>query len=128
MIRSDRRLYFTKDRDRVVEEGDPEGVFLFAAEGDEVSDEDAKEFGITVKAQPQGDNKAIQGSENKAGAGEHTVAETVGFVREMDETRLAEVEKAEGERQGGARKGVTEAIEKRRAELAEAAEGGGDAE
>jgi hypothetical protein len=123
MIRTDRRLYFTKDRDRVVEEGDPEGVFLFAAAGDEISDDDVKQYGIEVKAEKPADNKAIQGSENKAA--EHTVAEISEFVREMDAERLDEVEKAENEREDGPRKGVQDAIQRRRGQLeAEAAEGG----
>jgi hypothetical protein len=126
MIRTDRRLYFTKNRDRVVEEGDPEGVFLYAAAGDEISDDDAKQYGIEVKAEKPADNKAVQGSENKVGGPvEHTVAEISEFVREMDAERLDEVEKAENEREDGPRKGVQDAIQRRRGQLeAEAAEGG----
>lgn len=41
-----RRLWLTADRERVVEEGDPSAAFLLAAEGDEVSDEDAERYGV----------------------------------------------------------------------------------
>ena len=40
------RLFLTADREKVVPEGDPEAAFLFATPGDEVSEEDAKRYGI----------------------------------------------------------------------------------
>lgn len=36
MVRVDRRLWLTADRTRLVEDGDPEAAFLWAAPGDEV--------------------------------------------------------------------------------------------
>lgn len=44
-----RRLYRTAD-DRIVPEGDPDAAFLFACEGDEISDADAKQYGLTKAA------------------------------------------------------------------------------
>lgn len=46
MYRTDRRLYFTSDKARVVEHGEPEAAFLMAAAGHEISDEDAERFGL----------------------------------------------------------------------------------
>jgi hypothetical protein len=42
---SDKRLYFNEDRTKVVEDG-PEARFLFVNEGGEVSDEEAKQYGL----------------------------------------------------------------------------------
>ena len=89
---TDRRLYLTTDKSRVVEDGDAEATFLFAAEGDEISDDDVKKYGIkfakskaeseatesdgaekseaasATKAQRAGANKAEQPSEDKGSA------------------------------------------------------------
>jgi hypothetical protein len=43
---SDRRLYLNADRSKVVEEGDPDSAYLLVGEGGEVSDEDAKQYGL----------------------------------------------------------------------------------
>lgn len=48
----DRKLWLTADKERVVEDGDPAGAFLFATPGDEVSDEDAKRYGLKAKGKP----------------------------------------------------------------------------
>ncbi len=59
----DRRLWLTADKERVVEDGDPAAAFLFASEGDEISDEDAKQYGVKAKAAPA--NKAQSARANK---------------------------------------------------------------
>lgn len=52
MHTADRKLWLTADREQVVEDGDPDAAFLFASPGDEVSDEDAKRYGVKAKAKP----------------------------------------------------------------------------
>ena len=66
---SDRRLYLNNDRTKVVEEGDPDSGSLLAAEGDELTDEQVKQYGIKlgkVKAEEPAENKAETPDENKA--------------------------------------------------------------
>lgn len=41
----DRRLYLAADNETLVEDGDPNAAFLWASEGDEVSDDEAKRVG-----------------------------------------------------------------------------------
>lgn len=41
-----KRLFRTAD-DRIVAEDDPAAAFLFAGEGDEITEDDAKRFGLT---------------------------------------------------------------------------------
>lgn len=82
-IVADRRLYLTRDKTRIVEEGDPEAGFLFVAPGHVISDADAKEFGLDVESEPEPvdlkreemrdvkafndtEDKMIAASENKA--------------------------------------------------------------
>lgn len=45
-MQADRRLWLTADRERVVEEGDPEAAFLFATPGKDISDEDVERYGL----------------------------------------------------------------------------------
>lgn len=44
------RLYYTRDKSRVVPEGDPEAAFLFATPGVSVPMEEAERVGLTGKA------------------------------------------------------------------------------
>lgn len=44
------RLYYTRDKSRVVPEGDPEAAFLFATPGVAVPMEEAERVGLTGKA------------------------------------------------------------------------------
>lgn len=62
----DRKLWLTADRDKVVEDGDPEAAFLLGAEGATVPDDEAERLGLTgskQKAAPA--NKARQSASNK---------------------------------------------------------------
>lgn len=52
-IVADRRLYLTRDKLRVVEEGDPEMGYLFVAPGHVISDTDANKFGLDVGYEPK---------------------------------------------------------------------------
>lgn len=63
MTTADRKLWLTADRESVVEDGDPKAAFLLAAEGDEVSDEDVKRYGIKARSAPA--NKARSATDNK---------------------------------------------------------------
>ena len=69
---ADRRLYLTADRERVVEEGDPDAAFLFVTPGKEVSDADAERYGLKPKAKAEAkqadesDNKEAPAPANKA--------------------------------------------------------------
>lgn len=42
------RLYLNSDRTKLVAEDDPDAATLFATEGDDISDEDAKKYGVTA--------------------------------------------------------------------------------
>lgn len=69
MWQSDRRLYLTKDKARVVEDGDPEAAFLLVGAGGSIPEEDAKRYGLLdkkAKAAPA-ESKAVDGpTENKS--------------------------------------------------------------
>lgn len=61
-----RRLWLTADRDRVVEDGDPDAKVLWCTEDDEVPLEEAERLGA-VKAAKPGANKARKPGEDKGG-------------------------------------------------------------
>lgn len=61
---ADRKLWLTADKERVVEDGDPAASFLFATPGDEISDEDAKRYGVKAKSKPA--DKQAPAPANKA--------------------------------------------------------------
>lgn len=69
---ADRKLYLTADRERVVEEGDPEAAFLFVTPGKEISAADAEKYGLEQKAKAEAKqadepaNKEAPASANKA--------------------------------------------------------------
>ena len=46
--KSDRRLYLTQDKSRVVEQGDRDCAWLFATPGRDISRADAEAFGLEV--------------------------------------------------------------------------------
>lgn len=46
----DRKLWLTADRERVVEDGDPDSAFLFATPGDEITEDVAKRYGLKQTA------------------------------------------------------------------------------
>ena len=50
---SDRRLYLTADRKKVVEEGDEDAAFLLVGEGGTVSEEDANKYNLRLKEQKE---------------------------------------------------------------------------
>jgi hypothetical protein len=73
-FKTDKRLYLNADKTKVVEEDDTDAAYLLAGAGDEVSDEDAKTYGLKApkktevtevkaeeaesKQEPQPENKA----------------------------------------------------------------------
>lgn len=63
----DRRLFLTADKDRLVEPDDPEAAFLWAGEGDEVTEEAAKAVGYTggKKVKAEADQPAADEPEAK---------------------------------------------------------------
>lgn len=90
---ADRKLWLTADRDRVVEDGDPEARFLLAAPGRAVPEEQAVRLGLLTvrqvtdavradlaeasaagstkrRRQPVEDKEVTVGSEDKAGGGD----------------------------------------------------------
>lgn len=75
MVTVDRHLYLTEDKDRVVEEGDPAGRWLWAAPGNEVSRVDAERLGaikpeadgVEPKQRTPRANKQRATAEDKAG-------------------------------------------------------------
>lgn len=68
-IESDRRWWQTADRSRLVEDGDPEAAYLFAAKGDQISRDDVARYGLQdpdeVKALAAGANKMREPGEDK---------------------------------------------------------------
>ncbi len=63
LMKADRRLYLTADRSEVVEEGDPKAAFLFATPGSEISDADAKRYGLKMQKKPE--DKAVKKTATK---------------------------------------------------------------
>ena len=63
-VRADRRLWLTKDRQRVVEDGDPEAAFLLAAKGREIPEAEARRLGLLKGSEPAEDKSLTP--ENKA--------------------------------------------------------------
>lgn len=75
---ADRRLFLTRDRKRVVEEGDKDAGFLLAAAGREISESDAEAYGLecrdgkvvlpqpTPSKPPEDPKKSIEKSEDKS--------------------------------------------------------------
>lgn len=65
---ADRRLWLTADRDRVVEEGDPDAAFLFVTPGKTVPDAEAARLGLTKgsKASAKAEDKQADAPANKA--------------------------------------------------------------
>lgn len=62
-VKSPRRLWFTIDRTRVVEDGDPEAAFLFCAPGQEVAVEELEKYGIAFE---EAGKKSVAPAEDKA--------------------------------------------------------------
>jgi hypothetical protein len=61
---SDRRLFLTADKERVVEDGDPEACFLLVGQGCELPMAEAERYGLV---KPKAQEKAMEGpSEDKA--------------------------------------------------------------
>lgn len=68
-VKLDRRLWLTADRSRLVEDGDPEAAFLWAAPGDEVDAVELERL-LREKAKRQTQNKAVKGPPEDKGTGE----------------------------------------------------------
>ena len=71
-FKSDRRLYLTRDKSRVVEAGDKGAGWLFATPGSQIAESDASAFGLECRdgkvILPQGPAvpKAAKKAEDKA--------------------------------------------------------------
>lgn len=65
MYEADRRLWLTADKERVVEDGDPEAAFLLASKGTEIDDAEAERYGLT-KAKAPAPDKAKAAPADKA--------------------------------------------------------------
>jgi hypothetical protein len=50
-MRADKRYYLNADRSKVVEQDDPDAAYLLAAEGDDITNEDVKRYGLGSKKQ-----------------------------------------------------------------------------
>lgn len=62
MYKADRRIYVTADRSEVVEESDPRAAILLAAEGQEITDAEAKRLGLVGKKAAEPDPVVVQSS------------------------------------------------------------------
>lgn len=71
----DRRLYTDADGN-LVEDGDPSAAFLWAAEGAEVTEEEAERVGFKAKKQPK--NKAVTAPKSDKSDDTH-VCDVCGF-------------------------------------------------
>jgi hypothetical protein len=67
LYRAPRRLYLSRDKARVVEEGDPEAGFLLAGAGAEVPEEDVKRYQLRDLPDPDADAKAAPKGKAVAG-------------------------------------------------------------
>ena len=71
---SDRRLWLTADKSRVVEQGDRDAATLLVAQGRKLRPDDQKQFGISegydgklvIKARAKPEDKAKKAPEDKA--------------------------------------------------------------
>lgn len=67
---TDRKLWLTADRERVVEDGDPEAAFLLASAGKEIDAATVERYGLDAAAAKSGNGpkgKAVSGPpEDKA--------------------------------------------------------------
>jgi len=61
LYRAPRRLYLSRDKERVVEEGDPEAGFLLAGAGAEVPEEDVKRYKLRDLPDPEAGKDAPKG-------------------------------------------------------------------
>lgn len=66
-VKLDRRLWLTADGSRLVEDGDVEAAFLWAAPGDEVDAVELERL-LGRKAKRQAQNKAVKGPPEDKGA------------------------------------------------------------
>jgi hypothetical protein len=62
MMRAEKRLYLTRDRSRVVEEGAADAAFLLAAQGAEIPDAEARRLGLIGTPEEQAAAKAKLGA------------------------------------------------------------------
>lgn len=60
-----RRLWLTADRDTLVEDGDPRAAYLWAIEGDQVTQEEAERVSYQPKSRRQPPNKMAAPAEDK---------------------------------------------------------------
>jgi hypothetical protein len=70
-FKSDKRLYVNADRSKIVEEDSPEAAYLLVGEGGQVSDEDAKKYGLKApkaeaKAEEPESKQVAEPPQNKA--------------------------------------------------------------
>lgn len=52
-VRADKRYYLNADRSRVVDEHSPDAAYLLAAEGDDITNEDVKRYGLGARKQAE---------------------------------------------------------------------------
>ena len=71
-MKLDRTLWLTADRDRVVEEGDPEAAYLLGTAGKEIPDDEAKRLGLSGKSKTSeaapAEEKESEPADNKQAA------------------------------------------------------------
>ena len=65
METADQRLWRTRDGERLVLDGDPDGAVLAYAPGDEIAKGDADKLPTAAKAKPAPANKARAKADNK---------------------------------------------------------------
>lgn len=69
----DRRLWLTADRERLVEDGDPEAAFLFATPGKRIPRDQAERYGLADEPKRRGktqDKQAKRSVDKSSGGGE----------------------------------------------------------
>jgi hypothetical protein len=63
-FKSDKRMFLNADKSAVVDADSPDAAFLFVAEGQTVSDEDAEKYGLEAPAEADADE--AEGDEGEA--------------------------------------------------------------
>lgn len=58
-MRADKRYYLNADRSRVVDADSPDAAYLLAAEGDDITNEDVKRYGIGKAKAPDPDPAVV---------------------------------------------------------------------
>lgn len=98
-FQTDKRLYLTADKSRVVEEDDPERAFLFKGVGATVTGAEAEEYGLSG---PDADAESEPDAAMEPEPQEPQAAETEPDAKAMDAAPANKAVKGPAEKKAGA--------------------------